>query len=89
MVAFGKLLRRARETRGVSIYKMVDDLRMAGQKESWGHLRSLEAGLTEPGLSTILKLASYLGIEPATLLPPKGTVDNDTAKRAPARAVRA
>jgi len=60
---FGHNLRAARRTAGLSLEGLA---RQSGV--SWSYIGRLERGTANPALTTILKLAHGIGVEPNTLL---------------------
>lgn len=64
-VAFGKRLREVRKERGLSVHKLAQT---TGMYES--DIGRYEKGGRDPQLSTILRFARGLGIEPGELLDP-------------------
>ena len=62
-VAFGKNLRKIRESKGMSQETLGLD---AGSYQ--GTIYKIEHGLTNPKLSTMIALAKALGVEPKELL---------------------
>lgn len=60
---FGENLRRIRKDRKLSLQK-VEDLTGIGLHLIWNY----EKGITEPGLTNIIRLASALNVSPGVLL---------------------
>jgi transcriptional regulator with XRE-family HTH domain len=65
-VAFGQLLREARERSGLSIQDAATASGMA-----YSAFARLERGEREPTISTLQRLATALGCEPSDLIPSK------------------
>lgn len=62
---FGKLLEKYREAKGYSSYELA-----ARTDKDHVQILRYEAGKVDPTMSTILRLAAALEIDPAQLLPP-------------------
>jgi transcriptional regulator with XRE-family HTH domain len=73
---FAALLRRLREDRGMTRYRLA---KLAGVTVEG--VCKLEEGGTDPRLSTVLKLAEGLGVPPCHLLPGAGHGAEKPTKR--------
>lgn len=62
--AFGRNLKRIRTEKALSTRQLADLAEM-----NLGNLSDLELGKRNPLMTTVIKLARALGVEPATLLP--------------------
>ena len=60
---FGKTLRRLREAAGLSQEKVAQEADL-----TTGYISDLERGLKAPGLATIIRLATALGVSPSDML---------------------
>jgi transcriptional regulator with XRE-family HTH domain len=60
---FGRTLRRLREESGLSQERVAQEADL-----TTGYISDLERGLKAPGLATIIRLASALGMTPSDML---------------------
>jgi transcriptional regulator with XRE-family HTH domain len=67
---FSKLFRRLREAKGVTCYRLAQQTGLSQQA-----VLNLEQAGADPKLSTLLKLAAALGVNPARLVPGAETAD--------------
>lgn len=60
---FGRTLRRLREAAGLSQERVAQEADL-----TTGYISDLERGLKAPGLATIIRLATALGVSPSDML---------------------
>lgn len=61
--AFGKKLRKLRREKGLSYNAFAHACDLSHQ-----HIQKIEKGITNPSLTTILRLAAGLGVDPGELM---------------------
>lgn len=67
-VRFGAFLRQQRELSGLSQVEVARALHPNGRARDNSYYARLESGLHDPHVSTLVKLAKILGLEPSELM---------------------